>query len=234
MIQQPKIEVSLSKTMLMYHNMGNIGVEHYLQFRNTGGKTGTINKIIYFVKKKDNDKDNIILIPQAYFLPTSQVATKIPIPEIILNPNEKWENYADIYKLPDKEEETKIAEISQKIITEIKQQKPPYRMGQPIIDYQTYLEIKNYVNQKLSYITIGEYYLLIACWKDEEKAPFFEKAFQFSLYEFDRNKLDQMIDQYQWGLQQNIPPVNIGLTNINDIDIVKNLKTLMLSQMDNT
>jgi hypothetical protein len=204
-IAKPDIQVNLSKSILVNQGFGNIGINHYIQITNIGDKQGIINRMVYFLKKKGDNTFENIAEPQFYFLPSVQSNVQIPIGEIILNPNEKWENYVGVYRQLSKSDEKTVSSLSQKISKEITRQRRSGNL-QPLIPFSIYNELLNYVNPKISSFTIGEYYLLVCVWRQGATDPVFKTCYQFSVYDFDVQKLKQAIDDYSIGLGIVGPP----------------------------
>jgi len=205
MIAKPDIQVTLAKSIYLNQVLGNIGINQYVWVTNRGDKSGIVNRIAYFLKKKGDNTFENVAEPQFYFLPSAQSNVQIPMQEIILNPNEKWENYIAVFRQLSKSDEKTVSSLTQTISKEILslRQRGNY---QAIISRDTYEKVLGYVNQKMAAFTIGEYNLLVCVWCQGIKEPVFKTCYQFSVYDFDVQKLQQATDDYAYGTGIAGPP----------------------------
>lgn len=139
----------------------------------------------------------------------------VPWAAVILGPDLTWSNYVAMYATPSKEDQVKVAGFQQRAPAEIQAQWAANRPGQKKVSEMLSREIKDFTDQNLSGLTVGNYFVLLLAYDENSRTPVIAKCFSFSLSPQDIGILSLVTEQYRT-LSPLGPAITLALREVDD------------------
>ena len=245
-----KFIVESANELTIGENWGNIYFNQYINIRNTGKKVGTITSIEGLIVSIDNPSFYPLYISAKNYGYEFRGSYNIPIINISLYPNEVLTCYFQLFKELSKEHKESIVNYQAKCHDVIEKRKfmsmsdsddSYYYYGSNEIDSTTYLEIKQFVLERIKNFTEGKYQYIVSLNKNNEKEPFEVKCYDFVIYKSDLYVLEEGVNNYKEGWEESIyyrgkrqDQITVKLTPISKketmLELREKLKTMNLMQ----
>lgn len=203
LIKGVKVKITVPELVMLYHFMGNIQTNLFLDIHNVGGRTICIAKIECGIK---NSSGSWWKLPaQTYYSrePPSQHGQ--PPPELLmglisLKSGERWSETVRCFRLWTETEEEKvndiIAKIRSNIIEKIQQQIiPSQQLAEANEDFVK--EAKDFFEKKFD-LHKGNYQFFIAT-LSESNQVLNVRGFDFTLFESNIRALQAHTEEYKYG-----------------------------------
>jgi len=210
-LDKPKLGMSVTPTLQIYHVWGNLGLTPFIQVSNSGKAAGTMTRIEMLLERKGDSSFKYRLASQTYYLkPTSlapgQIPTQVPFGPFTVAPDTSWESFVNFYRPFSKEQQDRIATLGSTMDAQLRDQ---FRPGDPTpkrIRPELHQDVVKFSETNLAGFGLGEYYLLVLAWADGQTKPIVAKCFSFSVFEADLRSMRGIIDRYQTGEGILFPP----------------------------
>jgi hypothetical protein len=85
-------------------------------------------------------------------------------------------------------------------------------------------EIQKFLSQKLGEVPIGDYYLYLTYWRNNERRPFIDGLYSFAISAHDRAALDQITTGYVAASQPGSPGFATKVVMVSDSDVLAQLR----------
>ena len=177
-IRGTSVKITVSETIDLWHDLGNIGLSAFLDIQNDGGKTVNIDRIECVILEKDTG--NIFTFPvrtyQGGQLDSSLGAISLrsvnfSLGTITLEPDQHWSAYVNCYDFFTRSELEQVNNIKIQIQSDVAEKLDQLPADEREtawveIDDQLYQEAVDFFNKKFELTNEGNYQLFIRAVSD--------------------------------------------------------------------
>lgn len=212
MIKGTKLRIATADMAQFSHFFGNSKMYLWVTLENVGGKSISINRIICFIRKKQNGKVHT-LAAKTYWLTQSlstEKPTEVPLAEIILKPGERFSAFLHFWdthsweKAIEGDIKSITLQVGDNIAKKINEREKSVKdvpiNELPLVEADPQLiqgALKIVESQRK--LEVGEYDLLVVAYSNQCQKPQNILGFELTLFESDIKNIFEDIDDYKFG-----------------------------------
>lgn len=202
-IKGSRVLITAPHQFTLYHHLGSIEIDIFLDIENAGGTTESVRRIDCVIKDLEGKSWN--LPAKTYFAYQGQTQRGLPpqeffIGSISLKPGEHWKETVHCYKSWTEDEQEKVNDLILKIERDFRTKYERKLDKSPKIievDPKLVSEAKDFLNKKFD-LHKGNYYLLVAALSESNEVINIG-GFEFTLYDSSINNLKAVAEDYKYG-----------------------------------